>query len=453
MIVSGADRPDLWIPAQNARWAEQRRRRAVTLVFLVYALSLIEGPLRKWFLPELGTPLIFLRDPFVALIYAYCFNYRLVAWGRMGYLWLAMAIASSLLGLVQYLFNELNTYAWFLGVRTYWLYMPLAFVVGASFQRADVDRFLLLNMLLAIPYAALVAAQYSAGPAAWINLGVGGDDEAAVGVAGDIVRPFGLFTYTGPNVQFTAAMVAMFLAFFLSGARVPFRTPLLWAAGTAVGTMSVLTGSRGIYFLAAAIVAVTLVGSTIAHPDARTLMRNAGVLVFVAVAGALFSVAFPDMFAAMAIRFEVAEASEGSIWDRALGMVWEFADPLFTAPLLGHGIGVGAPGVVGYLGLPPLLYGEGDLQRNINELGVILGSAFIVLRFSTAVWLLGASVRLARSATPVGLPLAGYAMLAIAIGQITNSPLNAFLPWLLVGLLMAAMRTPYPANRAMAVHN
>jgi hypothetical protein len=215
----------------------------------------------------------------------------------------------------------------------------------------------------------------------------------------------------------------------------------------------VLTGSRGIYFLAAAIVGVTLVGSTIARPDARTLMRNAVVLVFVAVAGALFSIAYPDMFAAMVVRFEVAEASEGSIWDRALGMAWEFADPLFTAPLLGHGIGVGAPGVVGYLGLPPLVYGEGDLQRNINELGVILGSAFIVLRFSTAAWLVGASVRLARSATPVGLPLAGYAMLAIAIGQITNSPLNAFLPWLLVGLLMAAMRTPHLANRAIVVHN
>jgi hypothetical protein len=247
-------------------------------------------------------------------------------------------------------------------------------------------------------------------------------------------------------------MVAMFLAFFLSRARAPFRTPLLCAAGAAVGAMSVLTGSRGIYFLAAAIVGVTLIGTTVARPDARTLMRNAGVLVFVAVAGALFSIAFPDMFAAMVVRFEVAEASEGSIWDRAFGMVGEFADPLFTAPLLGHGIGVGAPGVVGYLGLPPLLYGEGDLQRNINELGVILGSAFVALRFSTAAWLAGASVRAARRGTLLGLPLAGYAILAIAIGQITNSPLNAFLPWLLVGLLMAAMRTPYLANRKVVAN-
>ena len=441
MLVSDADRPELWIAAHNARRAEVRRRRAVAAVLAIYALSLIEGPLRKWFLPELGTPLIFLRDPFVVLIYAYCFGYRLVAWGALGALWLGMAIVSSLLGLVQYLVNDLNAFGWILGVRTYWLYMPLAFVVAATFRRADVDRFLLWNMLLAIPYAPLVAAQYNAGPTAWINLGVGGDDTLAVGVSEDIVRPFGLFTYTGPNVQFTAAMVAMFVAFFLSGARFRLRMPILCAAGAAVGAMAVLTGSRGIYFLAAAILGLTLLGSTLARPDARTLMRNAGVLVFVGVAAALLTIAFPDMLLAMLQRFEDAEAAEGSIWQRALSEALPFVETLYTAPLLGHGIGVGAPGVTGYLGLPHLLHGEGDLQRNINELGVILGSAFILLRFSTAAWLAGASVRAARRGTPLALPLAGYAMVSIAMGSITNSPLNAFLPWLLLGLLIAAARS------------
>jgi hypothetical protein len=440
MLVSHTHGPDAWIAEQNARRAELRRRRAVTLVLLIYALSLVEGPLRKWFLPELGTPLIFLRDPFVVLLYAYCFGCRLVAWGGLGGLWLGMAIVSSVVGLVQYFFNDLNTFGWALGVRTYWLYMPLAFVVAATFRRRDVERFLLWNVLLAIPYALLVAAQYNAGPTAWINLGVGGDDAAAVGLGDAIVRPFGLFTYTGPNVDFTAAMVAMFVAFFLSGVRFRLRTLLLCAAGAAVGTMAVLTGSRGIYFLAAAILGLTLVGSTVSRPDARTLIRNAGILVFVGVAAVLFTVAFPDMFLAMQQRFEEAEAVEGSIWQRALDTALPFIDPLFTAPLLGHGIGVGAPGVSAYLGLASLLYGEGDLQRNINELGVILGLPFVVLRFSTAAWLLNTSLWLARRGALTGLPLAGYAMLPIAMGSITNSPINGFLPWLLVGLLISATR-------------
>jgi hypothetical protein len=345
-------------------------------------------------------------------------------------------------------------FGWLLGIRTYWLYMPLAFVVAATFRRADVDRFLLWNMLLAIPYALLVATQYSSGPTVWVNLGVGGDDTMAVGVAGNIVRPFGLFTYTGPNVQFTAAMVAMFVAFCLSGTRFRLRTLVLWASGAAVGAMAVLTGSRAIYFVVGAVLGLTLLGSLLGRPDARTLMRNAGILAFVGVAAGLFTIAFPDMFEAMVQRFEEAEAVEGSIWLRLLSEAFPFVDALYTAPLLGHGIGVGAPGVSGYLGLPQLLRGEGDLQRNVNELGVLLGAAFILLRFGTAIWLAGASLRLARRGTLIGLPLAGYATLSIAIGQITSSPLNAFLPWLLLGLLIAAIKSSYhPGQRSSEFHH
>lgn len=93
-------------------------------------------------------------------------------------------------------------------------------------------------MLLVIPYAGLVAAQYNAGPTAWIKLGVGGDDTMTVELGGGILRPLGLFTYTSPNVDFTAAAVAMFLSFHLSGARLPYRTTLLCASGLSVATMA-----------------------------------------------------------------------------------------------------------------------------------------------------------------------------------------------------------------------
>lgn len=424
--------------AAISRRAEARRRFAVNAVFAIYALSLLEGALRKWFLPSLSTPLIFARDPFVALLYAYCFRHGLVMWGPLARLWLGMAVISSLVGLLQYQFNDLSPFGWILGVRTYWMYVPLAFVVAASFRRHDVQRFLLWNVLLAIPYAALVAAQYSAGPTAWINIGVGGDDSMAVGLGADIVRPFGLFTYTSPNVDFTAASVAIFIAFYLSGERMRFRTPILCASGVAVGAMAILTGSRTIYFLVAAIIGLTLGGSTIARPDSRTLARNFGILLFVGIAASMFLTAFPDMFAAMELRFERAAHSEGSIWDRAFGGIFSFADPLLTAPLIGHGIGIGAPGVANYLRLPPLLLGESDLQRNINELGVILGMVFILMRFSTAVWLAWTAVKLARRKVPMALPLAGYAIVPIAVGQLTHSPLNAFLPWLIVGICMQA---------------
>jgi hypothetical protein len=137
-------------------------------------------------------------------------------------LWLGFAVFTACFGLLQHMASGFGLTGWMLGVRTYWLYMPLAFVVAAAFRREDVMRFLRLNLWIALPYAVLVASQYSAGPGAFINRGVGGDEEGAVGLGDGILRPFGLFTYTGPNVQFTAAMIAMFTAVFLAK---PARAP------------------------------------------------------------------------------------------------------------------------------------------------------------------------------------------------------------------------------------
>lgn len=420
---------------------EARRRLVVNIVFLIYVLALIEGPLRKWFLPQLSTPLIFLRDPVVIALYVYCFACGIVAHGRLARNWLVFAGLASAWGALPYFVDGVSEIGWALGIRSYWLYMPLAFVIAANFRREDVVRFLYLSALIAIPYAFLMAVQYNAGPSARINHGIAGDDDAAIGLGGNIVRPFGLFTYSGQNTRFVAAVLAMFVALYLARARIRFRVMVLMGGTVAVGAMCVLTGSRSIYFLAAAILGLTIIGSTIARPNFGTLMRNVGLLALVALAAYLFVNQFPDMLAAMERRFEVAERSEGSIWDRALGGVFGFVEPMSTAPFLGHGIGVGAPGVAQFLGLSTLLQGEGDLERNVNELGLVFGPLLVLMRFGTAAWLALASVRLARRGNLSALPLAGYTAVEISIGQITNSPLSAFMPWVVAGLTMALINS------------
>jgi hypothetical protein len=220
--------------------------------------------------------------------------------------------------------------------------------------------------------------------------------------------------------------------------------PVLLAGAVAVGMLAVLTGSRGIYFLAAAILGMTILGSTIARPTPRTFARNIVVLAFAALAAVLLAKLFPDMLAAMERRFEVAARSEGSIWSRLFGGIFSFVPALSEAPIFGHGIGMGAPGVARYLGLPDLIYGESDLERNVNELGVLFGGVFILLRFATAGWLAWAAIGAARRGSPAALPLAGYAVVSIAVGQITHSPLNAFLPWLVVGMIYSMQKGKRP---------
>lgn len=417
---------------------EAKRRFVVKMVFFIFILSLIEGPLRKWILPGLSGPLTLLRDPFVIALYAYCLVNGLMLKRGIAALWLGFALITSILGLAQYAVAGLPAWGWMLGVRTYWLYLPLAFVVAKTFTREDIHRFLKLSLWIAIPYAFLVAAQYNAPPFALINRGVGGDTEEAVGLSGGILRPFGLFTYTGPNVQFTAFMIAAFMAFYVGQVRIRRRWLFLLASGAAVGAMSVLTGSRSIYFLAAMIVGLTLFGMITTRPKSDTNQRYAlGILGFVALAAGLYIFAFPDMLDAMAGRFDRAAQIEGSIWKRAFGILIAWTDPLFTAPVFGMGIGAGAPGVARMLGLPALIFGESDLQRNINELGQLFGIAMLILRFGTAVWILWLSLKLARKREVLALPLAGFTFFPLLMGQITHSPLSGFSVWLTIGLILA----------------
>jgi len=421
---------------------EVQRRFVVRAVFFIFILSLIEGPLRKWFLPGLAGPLTLLRDPFVIMLYAYCLVHGLMRTRGLAGIWLSFAFLTSLIGGFQYILAGLPAFGWALGVRTYWLYMPLAFVVAKSFRREDVHRFLKLCLWIAIPYALLVAAQYDAPARAFLNRGVGGDEEGAVGLGRDIVRPFGLFTYTGPNVQYTAFTIAAFVAFYVGNVPIRRRWLFLLVSGAAVGTMSVLTGSRSIYFLAAMILGLTLIGMFSARMTRTNLKRALGIVSFAGLAAALFVFVFPDMLDAMANRFDRAARSEGSIWNRAFGGLIRWIDPLFTAPIFGMGIGAGAPGVARMLGLPPLIYGESDLQRNVNELGLIMGSAMLALRFGLAAWIVWIAFRLARRGEVLALPLAGFAFFPFLMGQITHSPLNAFSVWLAAGVIFSLKDRP-----------
>lgn len=432
---------------------EGQRVLVVRAVFFIFLLSLLEGALRKWFLPSLAGPLTLLRDPFVLALYAYCISNGLIRFRGIAQLWIGFAFLTALLGLGQYIANGYGLAGWMLGVRTYWLYMPLAFVVAETFRKEDVEKFIILNLWIAIPYAMLVAVQYSSPPTAFVNLGVGADEEGAVQLGDGILRPFGLFTYTGPNVDYTATIISLFMACYIGRTIIRLRWPFLMVAGIAVASMAVLTGSRSIYFSAGAIIVVTSAGLITSRASSRSLTNILGILTFVAFIGLIFVSLFPDMLDAMAQRFERAEHLEGSIWNRVLEGVFAWVDPLFNAPMLGHGIGLGAPGVASFLMVPALSFGESDMERNLNELGLLAGLVMLGLRFGTSAWMLWIATRLAKKGHQIALPLAGYAILPLAIGQITHSPLSAFLPWLFFGFILALLKSPNkgrPRARAQA---
>jgi hypothetical protein len=429
--------------ARLASFSEASRRFVVRYVFFLYFLSLVEGPLRKWILPEFATPLIFLRDPFVLLLYGYCALAGLRSSVGVAPAWYAAMAVSAALGALQYVYYNYPAWAFPLGFRAYWLYVPLGFIIASTFHRDDVLRFLRLTCWIALPYAVLVAFQYNAGPSSILNLGVGSDDQASLSLGGSIVRPFGLFSFSSPNLTYTLFSVCAFFALAFAAPREKPPAWMYYAMGAAVAAMSVLTGSRSIYFLAAGIIFLCVVGIAAAGPRAVMGPKSTsfggiwGIAALVAIAAITITRVFPDMMEAMVFRFDEARNAEGNELNRIEWQFLSFLDAATDAPLFGYGLGAGASGVSGALRLPPFVFGEPDLTRNINELGIFFGPMFLLLRWVTAIWLMHSAIRLARLGAASALPLAALASIAIAGTEITNSPILSFFIWLLFGLSLA----------------
>jgi hypothetical protein len=434
----------------SAERREARRQFAVRLVMFIYILMLIEGPLRKWIAPGLSAPLYFLRDPFVIFLYAYCLHARLLVMQGWARIWLVFAFITALIGAVPYMIDSVTPFAWVFGTRAYWLYMPLAFVVASTFQPADLSRFIRLNLWLAIPYALLVIAQYRSPPFAWINLGISGDETSVVMLDRYLVRPNGLFTYTGQNTTFTALLFALFVFFLFEARRTRLDALLLILSGPAIASLAVLSGARATFFIIGLIVLVTVFGSLLFAKTGRVMRGSLLVIGSVILAGVLFTTVYQDMFIGMQERFERATRSEGSFENRALSGILSFLYPIETAPLEGYGIGRGTPGVVRFLGNPSLPYGEADLHRNVNELGLILGMTFVLLRWAFALFLILVAVRAARIGRPEYFPLAAFAAQGIAQGSITHSTLSGFPYWLGAGFTLVAMPAIRSAQAASA---
>lgn len=415
-----------------------RRANVVKMVYLVFFTFLAEGALRKWVFPELSAYLYFLPDPVVLTLYLYSLASGFIGRSGLERFWLWFAALSTALGSIGYMVDGITPFAWMLGTRNYWLYMPLAFIVANTFRLKDVERLFGIVLFISLPYAGLIYLQYSSPPSDWINRSVGESGYVAT-VAHDIVRPYGLFTWTTQNVSFTAFIASCYLAMLLLKRRLTRDFAICVLAMPAVAAMSVLTGSRSILFLLAASILAVAVGVVIY--GRRKSYRAVGSIVAVSgIAMTLLTTQFGDMQTAMGHRLEIAERTEGAISGRAITTLLSFEEALWTAPFLGHGIGRGSPATTRLTEEEHLLYGEEDLKRNVNELGLLLGLVFLGMRVHLAIELLRRALWAARRGQFAGLPLSGVGALMILALQITNSASASFVVWLSVGLVLAYSR-------------
>ncbi|MBC7956423.1 MAG: hypothetical protein H7Y33_11210 [Cytophagales bacterium] len=433
------------------------RRRLVNVVLVIYLLAILEGALRKYVAPQFGQYIFFIRDPFV--LYVYVLATRFALWpprGAFFQLSIVMGFLGVALFVAHFLFGGYSEPRLLLGIhgwRSYFLYVPLAFLVGAQFSAADLARFSKITLLLAVPIAILVVAQFSSPINAPINVGVAEEKELQfVGMVLDVdhVRTTGPFTSPAGLQQFTVTACAFLLASLLLPAR---RRPLglvpTLAAGASVLTCVALSGSRGtlLQCVLTAVFAV-LIGAIGRGTDlkAKALALPTSLA---ALAVVLYPIVFPAGFAVFVNRWNGAAVNEKHIEGGLIGRTWytfiDFVHLLDGTPILGYGLGYGSNASIQMRatvdGVRPGAFVEADFARHMVDLGPVFGLCYIVFRIALLIWLLRMVLRATRSAPdPLPMLLFAYTGYTVLIGQITgNGSINVY-GWLFVGLCIAASR-------------
>ncbi len=417
-------------------------------IWLYFWLLIFEGVLRKWLLPQLSMPLLVVRDPVLLVIYWMAFRSGRVHSPHL----LALGVVSVpliLLASIQVASGTNSCVIALYGLRSYLLHLPLIVIISETFTFEDVKQVGRWLLILSVPIALLMLAQYRAPVSSWLNAGAGGTP-GQMRSAGDHVRAAGPFSFaTGTTCFF--ALAEAFLLYALSRPRTYSKWILVPSVAAVIIALP-LSGSRTLLFVTAAVV-IWASFAIVRIPG--QLPRLAGIIVVFGLGSiaVLWVPAIHESIGTFQNRWQQASAGEGDVKDvlslRVLGVIMGGVEAAETVPWIGKGIGMGS-NVAAYLetGSQSFLLAEMEWPRVVLELGPILGLAFMTFRilvcwtlFVSALRALGRRSSLSWLLVPATVPF--------LIINSMEQPTNLGFMVLSAGLCLAAaktLRAPQPSR-------
>jgi hypothetical protein len=448
------------IPLLVMAWRDWESGIKILLVIVI-----VEGAVRKWFLPSASEFVYFYKDVLmVVVIFSYLtkkhkppllIKHQLKFFSVILFAFILYAVASisnpslphPLVGL--------------LGVKAYLLYVPLVFLVPRMFtSREKLVAFLKWYLIISLSVAALCAVQFvNADPDSSLNRYAW--DEKTMASAGlemdvarfqdsannDFVRVTGPFSYLSGLAIYLPTAFALLLGLISQRRMGPLPKGFRWLyhiSLAVVTTATFMTGSRGAV-LNLCIMALIFYALS-PKKDLLRRLRQAvvgGILIFITL-----TVFFPQAYDALYTRTFGGEEkiSEGR------GRVEEaFRLPIDEAGYAGaFGYGVGAtqnavPVLMSKLSLPfvgekiPIYY-ESESGRLMLELGIIGYVLHLFLRLGIFFTLLSACFSI-RDVESKSLAIAAVAALIFPLfigGAVTQHTQNVY-QWFLIGIPLAML--------------
>lgn len=435
-----------WLPTKPAGIKAKKKKDPLRFlkwgIWLYYFFLIFEGALRKWFLPGLSAPLLIVRDPIAITLLFMAMSKGVFPWNRYV---ISMGLVTFIILITTMLMGHGSLFVALFGARLFLIHFPLLFVIGNVFERKDVIDMGKLTLLIVLPMTVLVALQFYSPQTAWVNRGVGGDEEGA-GFTGalDYMRPPGTFSFTNGNTLFYGFAAAYVVYFWISVKQV--NRYLLFAATGAVLLTVPLSISRTLF-------AEILICMAFAFAVVLRNPKYAGRLVLAAIAMVMVFLIlsqisiFQTATEALSTRFDDAQTSEGAtpfqaFLDRFTGGISHAIRHSDKIPFFGKGIGMGTNvGALLLSGAVTFLISEGEWGRIIGEAGFFLGGIIILIR---VIWVINtglAGYKKVGEGNILPWMMLSFGTLNILNGQ-WGQPTSLGFSTLIGGLILAAFKIP-----------
>jgi len=422
--------------------------RIKSLLWAYFWLLIFEGAIRKW-IPPLSVPFLVIRDPIALAIWFYASKTKSSIPKIWGYFYL-YAFFMTLLGLVQIIVADIPAPVFLYGWRTYVLHIPVIIAAVSIFDAEDLRKLGIRLLKLSIPMTFLMFAQYVAPGDSWLNRGAS-EGSAQIGAALGHIRPAGTFSFiTGSAsfVQFAAAFVMLGLL-----RRGVFPRWLVVSAGIAVVAAMPVSGSRTLVLGVVTVFVAAIIGGMVsgaASFDVRKVPKIVGgvIVTSLVVVGIAQIPLVKDGIVTFTTRWNQAAESEGegsgasAVGNRVTLPFTQVFDIAATAPVLGRGIGLGSNFSATYSGSDSLALGEGSWDREMSELGPIVGFCFLALRVSISLILVVMTLHALRRHVLLPLLLLTATVLAILVGNLDQPTTQGFLTLLTVATFVGMKGDP-----------
>lgn len=396
------------------RMVGQRTRLIRNLIWLYVILWLVEGGLRRWFLPGLSSPLLLIRDPLVICIYLVAISNNLFPVNGFVALGALLGLVSSLNALAL---GHGNLSVALYGARCDFLHVPLIFIMGRVIRPKDLTALAKIAVLISIPYTALLVAQFYQPQDAWVNRGLGGSLEGA-GFDGALerFRPPGTFSFiSGPSQLyplFTACWFALLLADELP-------MWLMIVSGMSILITIPVSISRGLFLSVAIVAIVGIAAMFLGGRFSFKLVIQFGLAAVVLSVLAGRSSAFKDGMEAFSARWEASTTEGGGF---RVAIVDRVSNDLFGsfAGVNSSGQGTGFSTNVGQKLLTQQMgFGasEGEWGRLLYDNGLFLGCLLILYRIALSGAIIVTAFRAWRQRSPASLVFASAAFPLLLYGQ------------------------------------